>query len=126
MVPRQQLLGDAVAIVVGQHMHRAIHPHVRQQRLLQVSLLQQPVVMTTRLGGVAETQQVTSDDAEAPRQRFPEVVPVPGRSGEAVDQQQRFALPRRPVADALATEVHVLCLGAPVAQGNAGQAGHCA
>ncbi|MCY1457635.1 hypothetical protein D9M71_749450 [compost metagenome] len=87
MVPRQQFLGNAVAIVVGQHVHRPIDAQVDQQRLVQVRLLQQPVVMAARLVGIAKAEQVTGDDPEAPRQGLPEVVPVPGGGGKAVDQQ---------------------------------------
>lgn len=35
MVPRQQLLGDAAAVVVGQQVHRLVDLQVAKQSLLQ-------------------------------------------------------------------------------------------
>src|SRR5690606_34770367 len=52
-IPRQQFLGDAVAIVMGEDVIAA-HTQLRQQRLLDVRLLQQTVGVPPRLGGKAE------------------------------------------------------------------------
>ncbi len=117
----EQFLGDAVAVVVGQHVQRLVDSQAAEQRLLQVGLFQQAVAMPARLGRVAEAEHVAGQYAVAPRQRFPEVVPVPGGAGEAVDQQQRLALPGLPVADREALEVQAAALRAPGLQGDARQ-----
>ena len=49
-MPGQQFLSDAVTVVVGQHVHRLIHPQMLQQSLLQIRLFQQAVAMVQRLG----------------------------------------------------------------------------
>ncbi|MNP26773.1 hypothetical protein D3C76_1196450 [compost metagenome] len=123
VMPRQQLLGHAVAVIVGQHMQRAPHIQVREQGLLQIGLLQQAVDVIRRFGGVAETEHVTRDHPVALRQRLPQVMPIPTGGGKTVDQQQRLALPGHPVTDGMTTEHEDLAALAPDTQGNLGQ-GH--
>ncbi|KES20813.1 hypothetical protein FG99_28270 [Pseudomonas sp. AAC] len=122
-VPRQQFLADAVAVVVDQQVHGLAHRQMLQQRLLQVGLLMDAVGVVARLGRIAEAEHVAGDHPVAPGQRLPQLVPVPGGAGEAVDQQQRLARAGLPVADGVAVEVEGAPLRAPVAQGD-GDAGH--
>ena len=117
----EQFLGDAVAVVVGQHVQRLVDSQAAEQRLLQVGLLQQAVAMGARLGRIAEAEQVADQHAVALRQRLPEVVPVPGGAGKTVDQQQRPPLPGFPVADREALEIQGAAPPPPGLQGNAGQ-----
>ncbi|MNH37819.1 hypothetical protein D3C79_987740 [compost metagenome] len=84
MVPRQQLLGDAAAVVVGQQVHRLVDLQVGEQGLLQVCLLHQAVGVIDRLGRIAKAEHVASDHPEALAQRPPQVVPVPTGGGETV------------------------------------------
>lgn len=60
-MPGQEFLGDAITVVVGQHMHRLFHPQVFEQGLLQVSLFQQAVIVVQRLGRVTEAEHVAGD-----------------------------------------------------------------
>ncbi|MNY73381.1 hypothetical protein D3C86_2121590 [compost metagenome] len=84
MVPRQQLLGHAATVIVGQQMHRLVDPQVVEQSLLQVGLLHQAVGVIDRFGRIAKAQHVAGNHPEALGQGPPQVVPVPAGSGEAV------------------------------------------
>ena len=87
-LPREQLLRDAVAVVVRQHVHRR-DAEVRQQRFVQIGLVAQRVRVVGRLGREAEAEHVGRDDAEARGERRPQLVPVPRRARKAVDAEQR-------------------------------------
>ena len=121
VMPRQQLLGDAVTVVMGQYMHGRADGQMGEQRLLQVRLFQQAVGMSARFGRVAKPEHVAGNYLITLGQRRPQVVPVPGGGREAMDQQQRRALPGCPVANRVAIEDEVAALTAPIRQGNAGQ-----
>src|SRR5471032_1436900 len=117
----EQFLGDAVAVVVGQHMHRLLHAQVVEQRLLQIGLFQQAIIVVHRLGRFAEPQHVARDHQVALGQRLPHVVPVPAGGGEPMNQQQRFALPGHPVTDLTATEDEFLATFAPGSERDFGE-----
>ena len=85
VMPRQQLLGDAVTVVMGQYMHGRADGQMGEQRLLQVRLLEQAVGMPTRLGRVAKPEHVAGNHLITLGQRRPQVVPVPGGGREAMD-----------------------------------------
>jgi hypothetical protein len=85
--PGQQLLGDGVAVVVGEHV-AAADPGLGQHGGAQVRLLADAVVVAGGLGRAAEAEQVRGDQAVALAQRRPQRVPVPAAGREAVDQQQ--------------------------------------
>src|SRR5690606_20149833 len=115
-VPRQQFLSDAVAVVMREYVDGAIDAQFGQQRLLDVRLLEQAVVMPARLGRVAEAEHVAGDHPVALRQRLPERLPVPAGGGKAVNKQQRLALTCRPVADRQTTEREALRSLTPLRQ----------
>src|SRR5690606_16140566 len=106
----------AVAIIMSQHMDRAVDSELRQQRLLQIGLLDQAVGVPTRFGGIAEAEHVARNQPIARRQWMPDRVPVPAGGGETMDQQQRLAFASRPVADALVAESELAGAGAPPIQ----------
>ncbi len=115
-MPRQQLLGDAVAIVMRQHMDRTADTQLRQQCLLQVGLLDQAVGVPAWLGRIAEAEHVACSQPVTRRQRLPDLVPVPAGGGKAMDQQQRLTFAGRPVANALAAEREFASVRAPRVQ----------
>ncbi|MNL57144.1 hypothetical protein D3C87_1806840 [compost metagenome] len=102
-------------------MQRLFDTQVSQQRLLQISLLEQAVVVVHRFGRVAEAEHVAGDHAIALSQRLPQVMPVPTGAGKAMNEQQRFTLPRRPITNGLAAEDECLAAFAPDRQGNLGE-----
>jgi len=88
-MPRQQLLSDAVAIVMRQHMDRTVYTQLRQlrqQRLLQIGLLDQAVGVPARLGRIAEAEHVAGYQPIARRKWLPDLVPVPAGGGKSMDQ----------------------------------------
>ncbi|MNP45175.1 hypothetical protein D3C76_1390750 [compost metagenome] len=85
MMAREQLLGHAATIVVGQQMRGLIDLQMSQQRQLQISLLHQAVAVPQGLGGIAEADHVTGDNAKTLRKGRPQVVPVPTGGGETVE-----------------------------------------
>ncbi len=121
VVTRQQFLGDAAAIVVGQQVHRLDDAQVLEQCLLQVGLLDQAVAVIERLGRIAEAQHVARHHAKALRQGCPQVVPVPTGGRKSVQQQQGRALPCCPITNALAPKGETAPTGTPDAQWNLGQ-----
>ncbi len=94
-------------------MHRLTHTQVVEQGLLQIRLFQQAVAMVHGLVRIAETEHVAGDHQVALGQGLPQVMPVPTGRGKTVDQQQRLALPRYPVADGTAMKVEILATLAP-------------
>ncbi|MNL15842.1 hypothetical protein D3C87_1368540 [compost metagenome] len=121
VMPGQQFLGHAVAIIMGEYVHGLLDMQMGQQRLLQIGLLQQAVFVVHRFGRVAEAEHVAGNHPVALRQRLPEVMPVPTGSREAVDEQQRLTLPCRPVMDGLTMELERLAAFAPDTQRDLGE-----
>ncbi|MNT33578.1 hypothetical protein D3C72_1695120 [compost metagenome] len=121
VMPRQQFLGHAVAVVVSQQVHRLLDTQVSEQRLLQISLLQQAVLMIGRFVRIAEAEHVAGNHAITLGQWLPQVMPVPTGGRKAVDEQQRVTLPCRPVMDAMTTEHERLAALAPDTQGDLGE-----
>ena len=99
---------------------------MRQQRLLQISLFQQAVGMSTGLGRVAKAEHVAGNHLVTLSQRSPQVMPVPAGGRKAVNQQQRLSLTGRPVADVMAVKAKGLPRTAPIRQGNPWQRRHAA
>ncbi|VFT43778.1 Uncharacterised protein [Pseudomonas aeruginosa] len=118
----EQFLGDAVAVVVGQHVQRLVDSQAAEQPLL--AGRPAPAGCSGWARGLAESPKPSrsqTSTAVALRQRLPEVVPVPGGAGKTVDQQQRPTLPGFPVADREALEIQSAAAPPPGLQGNAGQ-----
>ncbi|MNC52336.1 hypothetical protein D3C75_1016780 [compost metagenome] len=113
MMARQQLLGDAVTIIMSEQVHRLIDLQVLKQGLLQVGLFDQAVKMMHRFGRVAKTKHVTGYHPVSLGQWRPQVMPIPARRGKSVDKQQRLALPCRPVANGLTAEGKTQAPGTP-------------
>src|SRR5690606_34975240 len=126
LMPGDQLLRHAVAIVMGQHVQRALFANMRQQHLLQIGLLQQAIGMAARLGRVAETEHVAGDQPITLGQRRPQAMPVPTGAGKSMNQQQWLG--RRvtgdPVTDRVTAKVQRLALRTPFIQGDAWQPTH--
>ncbi|MND66730.1 hypothetical protein D3C80_581290 [compost metagenome] len=121
VMPGQQFLSHAVAVIVGEQVHWLLDIQVFKQCLLQIRLLQQAVFVIRRFGRIAEAQHVASDHAKALGQWLPQVMPVPTGGWKAVNEQQRLTLACCPVADALATEYERLAAFAPDTQGDLGE-----
>ena len=126
LMPRDQLLGNAVTIVVSQHMRRAPFANMGQQCLLQIGLFQQAIGMPTRLGRVTEAKHVAGDHPVTRSQRRPQAMPVPTGAGKAMYQQQRLgrSVTGNPVPNRVAAKVQRLPQRAPFVQGNARQLTH--
>jgi hypothetical protein len=114
-VARQQLLRDAVAVVVREDVH---FPDAArgEQLFVQRRLIAQRVGVVARLGGEAEADHVRRDDAKARRQFRPQLVPVPRCGREAVDAQQHRAAALVAVEDGLAAVVEPGPAAAPVVE----------
>ncbi|MNX94774.1 hypothetical protein D3C86_1270210 [compost metagenome] len=121
VMPGQQFLGHAVAVIVGEQVHWLLHIQVFKQCLLQIRLLQQAVFVIRRFGRIAEAQHVASDHAKALGQWLPQVMPVPTGGRKAVNEQQWLTLPCCPVADALVTKNECLAALAPDTQRDLGE-----
>ncbi|MNR33295.1 hypothetical protein D3C85_1509570 [compost metagenome] len=77
--------------------------------------------MVLRFGGVAKAEHVTGNHPIPLDQGLPQVMPVPAGGREAMDEQQRLTLTRRPVTDGLATKYERLAALAPDTQGDLGE-----
>src|SRR5690625_2245781 len=77
LMPRQQLLGNAVAIVVGQDMDGISNTKMLQERLLQISLFDQAIAVAAGLGGIAKAEHVADHHLIALGQGLPQIVPIP-------------------------------------------------
>src|SRR3989344_7665335 len=106
---------------MGQHMHRLSHMQVVEQRLLQIRLFQQAIVVIQRLGRIAKPEHVAGDHQVALGQGLPQVMPVPTGGREAMDQQQRLTLPGHPIANGVATKNKTLAALAPGSERNFGE-----
>ncbi len=121
VVPSEQLLSNAVAVVVGEDVHGLFNLQMGKQCLLQIGLFQQAVGVIARFCRIAETEHVAGDHLITLGQWLPQVVPIPTGGGKTVNQQQRFTLPDCPVADRLATKDKSPAALAPDTQRNLGE-----
>jgi Sigma-54 interaction domain len=97
----EQLLGDGVAVVVGEHPDAA-HAELGEQPLDEIGLVGDAIVVRSRLRREAVPDEIGRDDAKAADERGPELVPVPRRRGKAMNQHQGRPRPLVAVEDALA------------------------
>ncbi|MOA28259.1 hypothetical protein D3C78_1491870 [compost metagenome] len=85
VVPGEQFLGNAVAVVVSKQVNRLPDLQMREQCLLQVSLLQKAVGVIERFGRITKAQHVAGNHSISLGQRLPQIMPIPTGGRETVD-----------------------------------------
>ncbi len=112
-LPRQQLLRDRHAVVMGQHV-RGADAESRQQCLDQRGLFEEAVRVTRGFVREPEAEHVGRDHAKPSGQLRPQAMPVPRRRREAVNANERLTRARLAVKDPVFAPAVVPAAALPV------------